>query len=122
MLIDVHCLPALMTITGIMLTDVLITAFAISHLFTYKQGKADEKSLTPSGESGLRVSENRVLGRIFGAKRYEVTAEWKTLHNEELYDLYSSLNIVRVIKSRRMRLAMYVARMGRRKVHRGFWC
>ena len=115
MLIDVHCLPALMTITGIMLTDVLITAFAISHLFTYKQGKADEKSLTPSGESGLRVSENRVLGRIFGAKRYEVTAEWKTLHNEELYDLYSSPNTVWVIKSKGIRWAGHVARKGERR-------
>jgi len=54
-------------------------------------------------ERGLRVFENRVLRRVFGPKRDEVTGEWRKLHNEELNDLYCSLNIVRVIKSRRMR-------------------
>jgi len=49
------------------------------------------------------VFENRVMRRIFGPKRDEVTGEWRKLHNEELNDLYSSLSIVRVIKSRRMR-------------------
>ena len=56
--------------------------------------------------------KNMVLRRIFGPRRDEVTGEWKRLHNEELNDLYSSPNIVRVIKSRRMRWAGYVARMG----------
>jgi hypothetical protein len=50
------------------------------------------------GGTKLRVFENRVLGRIFGPKRDEVTGEWRNLHHEELDDLYSSLNIVRVIK------------------------
>jgi len=59
----------------------------------------------------LRVFDNRVLGRIFGSKRDEVTGEWRKLHNEELNDLYSSPNIFRVIKSRRMRWAGHVARM-----------
>jgi hypothetical protein len=58
------------------------------------------------------VLENRVLRRIFGPKRDGVTGEWRRLHNEELSDLYSSLNIIWVIKSRRMRWAGYVARMG----------
>jgi hypothetical protein len=58
------------------------------------------------------VFENRVLMRIFGPKRDEVTGEWRILHNEELNDLYSSPNIIRVIKSRRMRWAGHVARMG----------
>jgi hypothetical protein len=58
------------------------------------------------------VFENRVLRRIFGPKRDEVTGVWKKLHNEELHDLYSSPTIVRVIKSRRMLLAGHVARMG----------
>jgi len=63
----------------------------------------------------MRVFENRVLRRIYGPKRDEVTGEWRKLHNEELSDLYSSPNIVRVISSRRMRLAGYVARMSERR-------
>ena len=59
--------------------------------------------------------ENRVLRGIFGAKRDEVTEEWRKLHNEELNDLYSSPNIVRVIKSKRLRWVGRVARMGERK-------
>jgi hypothetical protein len=62
-------------------------------------------------ERRLRVFENRVLRRIFGPKRNEITGEWKKLHNEELHDLYSSPTIVRVITSRRMRWAGHVARM-----------
>jgi hypothetical protein len=58
------------------------------------------------------VFENRVLRRMFGPKRDEVTGEWRRLHNEELNDLYSSPNIIRVIKSRRMRWMGHVARMG----------
>jgi len=65
------------------------------------------------------VFDNRVLRRIFGAKRDEVTGEWRKLHNEELNDLYCSLSIVRMIKSRRMRWAGHVARMeDRRDVYR----
>ena len=56
--------------------------------------------------------ENMVLRRIFGRRKDEVTREWRRLHNEKLNDLYSSPNIVRVIKSRRMRWAGHVARMG----------
>jgi len=62
-------------------------------------------------ERKLRVFENMVLRRIFGPRRDEVTGEWRRSHNEELNDLYSSPNIVRVIKSRRMRRAGHVARM-----------
>jgi len=69
-------------------------------------------SLTLREERSLRVFENRVLRRIFGTKRGEVTGKWRKLHNEELNNLYSSPNIVRVIKSRRIRWAGHVARMG----------
>jgi hypothetical protein len=67
----------------------------------------------------LKVFENRVLGRIFGPKRDEVTGERRKLHNEELHILHSSPDIIRQIKSRRMRWAGHVARMGEeRKVYR----
>jgi hypothetical protein len=69
-------------------------------------------SLTLREEHRLRVFENRVLRRIFGSKRDEVTGEWRRLNIEELNDLYSSPNIIRVIKSRRMRWAGHVACMG----------
>jgi hypothetical protein len=60
----------------------------------------------------LRIFKNRVLRRIFGPKRDEVTEEWRRLHNEELYALCSSPNIIRMIKSRRLRWAGHVARTG----------
>jgi len=70
-------------------------------------------------ERRLRVFENRVLMRVFGSKRDEVTGEWRKLHNEDLRDLYSLPNIVRVVKSRRMRWAGHVVHMGEgRGVHR----
>jgi hypothetical protein len=72
-------------------------------------------SLTLKEKRRVRVFENRVLRRIFGPKWDEVTGEWKKLHNGELNGLYSLPNIVRVKKSRRMRWAGHVARMG-------VWC
>jgi hypothetical protein len=69
-------------------------------------------SLTLREEHRLRVFENRVLRRIFGPKRDEVTEEWRKLHNEELHNLYSSPDIIRQVKSRRMGWAGHVARMG----------
>jgi hypothetical protein len=71
-------------------------------------------SLTLREEHRLKAFGNRVLRRIFGPRRDEVTEEWRKLHNEELHDLYSSPTITRIIKFRRMRLAGHVARMGRR--------
>ena len=65
-------------------------------------------------ERRLRVFENRVLRRIFGPKRDEVTREWRKLHNEELNDLYSSPNVFRVIKARRMKRVEHVAHLGER--------
>ena len=78
-------------------------------------------SLILREERRLRVFENRVLRKVFGPKRDEVTGEWRELHNEELNDLYSLPNIVRVVKSRRMRWAGHVARMGRIGMCMGCW-
>jgi hypothetical protein len=61
------------------------------------------------------VFENRVLRKIFGPKRDEVTGEWRKLHNEELRDLYSSPSVIRIIKSRMMRWTGHVARMGEKR-------
>ena len=72
-------------------------------------------SVTLREKRRLRVFENRMLRRIFGLKRVEVTGEWRKLHNEELDDLYPSPNIFRVIKSRRMRWEWHVVRMGERR-------
>jgi len=69
-------------------------------------------SLIVREEHRLRLFENRVLRKIFGPKRDEVTKEWRNLHNEEFNDLYSLPNIVWVVKSRRMRRAGHVTRMG----------
>ena len=69
-------------------------------------------SLSLREERKLRVFENMALRRLFEPRRDEVTGEWRRLHNEELNGLYSSPNIVRVIKSKRMRWAGHVARMG----------
>jgi hypothetical protein len=72
-------------------------------------------SLTLREGHRLRVFENRVLRRIFGPKRDEVTGEWRKLHSRELHNLYSSPDIIRQIKSRRMRWAGHMARMGEGK-------
>jgi hypothetical protein len=77
-------------------------------------------SLTLRVECRLRVFENGRLRRIFGPQRDEVTGEWRRLHNKEFYALYSSPNIIQVIKSRRLRWVGHVARIGaRREVHSG---
>jgi hypothetical protein len=76
-------------------------------------------SLTLREECRPRVFEKRVLRRIFVPERHDITWVWRKLHNEELHDLYSSLTIVQVIKSRRMRWAWHVVRMGKgRSVYR----
>jgi hypothetical protein len=66
-------------------------------------------------ERTLKVIGKRVMRRIFGPRRDEVTGEWRKLHNKELNDLYCSPNIVRVIKSRRMKWVVHVARIGERR-------
>jgi hypothetical protein len=69
-------------------------------------------SLILREEQRLRVFENKVLRRIFGPNRDDVTGEWRKLHNEELRDLYSSPSIIKIIMSRRMRWAGHVAGIG----------
>jgi len=78
-------------------------------------------SLTLREERKLTVFENMVLRRIFGPRRDEVTGDWRRMHNEELNDLCFSPNIVRVIKSRRMRWAGHLARIGEERGCIGSW-
>jgi hypothetical protein len=68
-------------------------------------------SLTLREKDRVRVFENRILRRIFGPQRDEVTGDWRKLHNEEFHNLYSSPNIIRMIKQRRLKWAGHVARM-----------
>jgi hypothetical protein len=75
--------------------------------------------LTLREEHKLRVFEKKVLRRTFRPRRDEVTGDWKKLHNEELHNLYFSPNIIRMIKSRRMRWAGHVARMG--ETRNAYW-
>jgi hypothetical protein len=72
-------------------------------------------------ECRLKVFQNKVLRKIFVPNRDEVTGEWRRLHNEELHDLCLLSNIIRVIKSRRMRWAGYVVRMGERRGAYRYW-
>jgi hypothetical protein len=75
--------------------------------------------LSHRGRNRLRLFDNRALRKIIGLARDEVRGEWRRLHNEELYDLYSSTNIIRVIKSRRLRWAGRVERMGNERCMQG---
>jgi hypothetical protein len=79
----------------------------------------ETRYLTLREEHRLRVFENRVLRKINGPKRDELTGEWRKLHNEELRDLYSSPSIIRIIKSRKVRWAGHVAR--RRGTRINYW-
>ena len=87
-------------------------SIASNSIFTELNALESTWSLTLREERKVRVFENMVLRRIFGPRRDEVMGESRRLHNEELNDLYCSPNIVRVIKSRRMRWAGHVARIG----------
>jgi len=101
-----------------MLVTILFSVFclSISSLKTYDYNIQNHDfygfetwSLTLREEHRLRVFENKVLRRIFGCKQKEVVGGWRKLHNEKLCNLYTSQNIIRVIKSRRMRQGMYHA-------------
>jgi hypothetical protein len=80
----------------------------------------ETRSLTLREEHRLRVLENMPRG-IFGPKRDKIIGDWTRLHNEELHNLYSSPNIIRTIKSRKMRWAVYVARMEKRNAYKVLW-
>jgi uncharacterized membrane protein len=77
-------------------------------------------SLTLKEKHRVRVFENRLLWRIFGPKRDEVTGDWRKLHNEELHNLHSSPSIIRMIKSKMMIWAGHIARMERGGIRKGF--
>jgi hypothetical protein len=103
-------------------TYIYIYIYIYNYNFAYFLYGCETWSLTLGKERKLRVFENMVLRRIFGPRRDKVTGEWRRLQNKELNDLYSSPNNVRVIKSRRMRWAEHVARMGEeRGVYRVCW-
>jgi hypothetical protein len=84
-------------------------------IFLFALYGCESLSLTLKEEHWLRVFENSVLRKMFGPKRDDVTEAWRCLHDEQLYDLYSSSNIIRVIKSRRMKWAGRVIHMGDRR-------
>jgi hypothetical protein len=96
----------------------VLSWYIIRAIYLYARNKAESynflklRSLTLREEHRLRVFENRVLRRIFGPWKDEVKRDWRTLHNEELHNLYFLPNIIRLIKSRRMRWVVHVARMG----------
>ncbi|KAJ4434246.1 hypothetical protein ANN_22796 [Periplaneta americana] len=106
---------------GVLLHASKSTDMSLSHLNTLKchrlapgsnpQSRAQKANAIPT-EMRLRVFENKVLRKIFGAKRDEVRGEWRKLHNTELHALYSSPDIIRNIKSRYLRWAGHIARMG----------
>jgi hypothetical protein len=102
--------------------DILVYNVKITSLCVIKVLYGCETwSLTLREAHRLRVFEDRLVRRIFGPKRDELTGDLRKLHNEELHNLYSSPNIIRMIKSRRIRWAGHVARMGRRGMHTGYW-
>ena len=72
-------------------------------------------------ECRLRIFESRTMRGIFGPERNEMIGEWRKLHTQELNDLYSSPNIIRLVESRKMRWVGNVARMGKGKMYAGFW-
>jgi hypothetical protein len=98
-------------------TDKILVIYILIYIFIVVLYVCETWSITLREEDILRVFENRVLRRIFGPKSDEVTEGWRKLHNEELHGLYSSPCIVRVIKTRRMKWAGHVVRMGEVRVN-----
>jgi hypothetical protein len=103
--------------------DFNVTKHMETFLLTKIREGCESWSLKLREEHRLRAYENRVLRRIFGPKRAELTGGCRKLHNEELHNLYSSPSIIRMIKSRRMRWAGHVAQMGEnRNAFKGLYC
>jgi hypothetical protein len=101
---------------------ILLQSAIQNYNFTVVLYGCEIRSLTLREECRLTVFKNRVLMGIVGPKNDEITGDWRRLHNEELYDLYSSLNFIQLIKSRRLKWAGHVACMGDRRVYTGFRC
>ena len=99
--------------------NIFIAVCIYIYIYIYILYACETWSLTLREERRLRVFENRVLRKVFGPQTDEVTGEWRKLHNEELNDLYSLPNIVRVVKSRRMRWAGHVGHRDEKHLQRG---
>jgi hypothetical protein len=106
--------------TNITIITISTTTITIIAIFPVVLFGSETWNITLREGHRLRVFENRILKGIFRPQRDEVMGGWRKLHNEEFSDLYSSPSIIRIIKSRRMRWARHVARMGRRGTHIGY--
>jgi hypothetical protein len=111
-------LPLKLILTHYVLTSFRIYKTVILHVVLYG---CETLSPTVTEERKLRVFENRGLRRILGTKLDREERGWRNLHNEELHKLFSSQSVIRIIKSRRMRWAGHVARMGRKLTCRHLW-
>jgi hypothetical protein len=118
MLATIQCRTSCLFVCCVKIVNIIIHKGTVLPVLLYG---CETESLTLRKEHKLKAFDNRVLRRIFGPKRTEVTGGWRGQHNEELHNLYSSPNVVGMVKSKRMRWTGPVARMGRRGTHVCYW-